>query len=283
MVDPVRTPFTSGIATKRISRSPQHEWQIDGLAAAAANAWLEGTARTAPTLSPTVRLINTIQLLRKDFEVSGTLQAIDEIGIDSRFNKELRDATAELSRDLELATLRATYAQGNATVARSMMGLWQFLVTHTGVGSVATACAGGNTFTEATWNDILQEIYDGSGALPDEALLSSRHKRAVAGFSGNSTFFMDRNDKRLINAIDLYEGDFGIQKLFISDYMYSTAASSSYVVYRNEYMAKPILRDVTKHYADQGDSTGGSVIVEGTLEVRAPKSCGLVYGQLVAL
>lgn len=272
-IDPVRTPFSSGIATKRVRTSPYHEWQTDGLTAVSAdNAWFEGVDRTNPTLSPTVRLTNVIQLMRKDFGVAGTLQAIDEMGIDDRFAYEQMSATKELARDIEAAMLLASKVTGQAGSARKMDGLWNFLVSNS--GSQFTG-ASGVTFSESYWNNALQAAWFNTSEVLDEALLNPRHKRAVAAFSSNLTRYIDADDRRLVNTIDVYQGDFGQIKLFMSDNMKYGATSASYICYASQFMGKAVLRDETIRFAKTGDSEGGAVIAELTLECRAPKAaCG---------
>jgi hypothetical protein len=76
-VSPTETPFSS-MVSKGKAKAKYHEWQTDTLAAAAANAALEGADASALTATPTVRLRNYCQILTKTAKVSGTQEAVDK-------------------------------------------------------------------------------------------------------------------------------------------------------------------------------------------------------------
>ncbi len=73
-IDPTDCPFSTG-ADKTKASAVKHEWQTQALAAAAANAQLEGDDAAADATTVTVRISNTCQISRKVPFVSGTQQA----------------------------------------------------------------------------------------------------------------------------------------------------------------------------------------------------------------
>ena len=76
---PSETPFLSAIP-KTKAKGTLHEWQTDAIAAAAANAQIEGNDATALDLGSTTRLTNQSQILTKNIAVTGTQEAVDSAG-----------------------------------------------------------------------------------------------------------------------------------------------------------------------------------------------------------
>ncbi|HEX9227382.1 MAG TPA: DUF5309 family protein [Arthrobacter sp.] len=88
-ISPTETPFTT-MAARTKATARYHEWQTDSLAAASAvNANIEGDDSTAATATPTVRLGNYTQILKKTIQVSGTMEAVDKAGRDSEVAYQL--------------------------------------------------------------------------------------------------------------------------------------------------------------------------------------------------
>jgi len=76
-ISPTDTPLLSG-AKKGTATNTFFEWQTDVLAAAAANAQLDGDDIAAFTaVTPTVRIGNRTQISRKTFIVSGTEEIVN--------------------------------------------------------------------------------------------------------------------------------------------------------------------------------------------------------------
>ena len=74
-----------------------HEWLTDTLAAAAANAQLEGDEPTYAAYTPTVRLGNYTQIARKTFIISGTQERVKKAGRKSDIG---RQATKQMRRPI---------------------------------------------------------------------------------------------------------------------------------------------------------------------------------------
>ena len=78
-ISPTDCPFYSTIRSEKIN-ARVHDWQEDSLAAAAANAQLEGHTPTMATLSATTLRSNTTQIMSKAFEVTATADSIATYG-----------------------------------------------------------------------------------------------------------------------------------------------------------------------------------------------------------
>ena len=99
-ISPTDTPFQAQIpATKALAVS--HEWQTDSLAAAAANAQLEGDDFAYSTPAATTRLINTCQISYKTTIVSKTQDAVNKAGRAKEMVYQLMKRAKELRRDQE--------------------------------------------------------------------------------------------------------------------------------------------------------------------------------------
>ena len=70
-ISPQTTPFVSNMTKRRSVKNTFFEWQTDSLAAAAANAQIDGDDLSGFTaVTPTARLGNYTQISRKDFVIA---------------------------------------------------------------------------------------------------------------------------------------------------------------------------------------------------------------------
>ncbi len=74
-ISPTDTPFMSNIGKASCDNS-QFDWQTDSLAAAAANATIEGDDTAAQAVAATTRYINYTQIYKKAFTISGTAERV---------------------------------------------------------------------------------------------------------------------------------------------------------------------------------------------------------------
>ena len=102
MISPTETPFVT-MAKKGKATHRTVEWQTDSLAAAAANAQVEGDTPSNTTVTPTVRLFNVAQIASKTFNISGTQRAMDPAGRGDELAYQLVKASKEVKRDFEKA------------------------------------------------------------------------------------------------------------------------------------------------------------------------------------
>ena len=124
-ISPTDTPFMANIG-KGKATATLHEWQTDSLAAAAANAQLEGDDTTFTAAVATTRLGNTCQISRKDIIVSCTQDAVNKAGRRKEMVYQMAKRAKELKRDCEfiLTNNQAPVATGNSTLARQLRPLW---------------------------------------------------------------------------------------------------------------------------------------------------------------
>src|SRR6266702_2595454 len=172
-IDPVDTPFMSGV-DKEKATAVNHEWQTQALAAADnTNAQLEGDDPNTNTTTPTVRLGNLCQISYKVARVSGTQQAVDHAGRDNELTYQEMLKGLELKRDVETSLV---------------------------------------AFTEARLKTVLSSIWT-NGGKPGTIMTGAFNKQVFSTFTGRSTAIEEAKSKKIVASVDAYESDFGKLKV----------------------------------------------------------------------
>jgi len=281
-VSPSETPFLSAIG-KTKAKATNHEWQTDSLGAAGANAKLEGDDATALDLASTTRLGNYTQILTKNLATTGTQEAIDKAGRKSEMAYQLAKAMKQIKMDIEWAMIDGGGAGGignakvstNLTTAREMASIQTYLISNASVGATTGAVATGDgtdTMTAGTARNldetllttVLQSAYT-NGGNPKILFVSPTNKGVVSTFTGGGTHYVDKDNKKLVNSVDVYIGDFHTLKVMPSRQL----ANEIVLAIDPEYVACAELRPVSvKDLSVTGDSMKKQVLSECTLEVR---------------
>lgn len=289
-ISPTDTPFMSTIG-KTKATAVYHEWQTDSLAAAAANAAVEGADASTATLSATTRVGNRTQISQKTVGVTGTLEAVDKAGRKSEKAYQLAKASAEIKRDMEFTLLNNT-VQSNGTAgstARVLGGLQTWLATNGDFGSGGSAGASGTTartngtnrtFDEATLKTVVKEVFE-SGGSPKILMVTPAHKQTVSAFAGIAAQrYMAPSDAptTIIGAADVYLSDFGSMSVVPNRFMLSgNSANEVAFVLDPEYAAVAYLRPFqTKDLAIVGDAERTQLLVEYTLEIKNESAHGII-------
>lgn len=284
-ISPTDTPFYSMLPKKSID-AKHHEWQVDELAAAAANAQLEGDDTTATAAVPTEIFDNYTQILKKSFRVSMTNQAIAKHGRGKdEFNYQAVKNGEELKRDIEFAlTQNSTYNAGAAATARQLRGLEGWIATNNELGASGAApdpTVGTNTaatdgtqraFTEALLRAAQKQAWE-EGGNPSILMVGPYNRGVVDGFTGAASREIDAKSKKAIGTIEVYEGPFGKLKIVANRFQRDRTA----FLLDKEYWALGVLRPMNKvKLAVTGDSQPGHIITELTLISRQEKASAAV-------
>ena len=289
-ISPTDTPFMSTVG-KTKATAVYHEWQTDSLAAAAANAAVEGADASTATLSPTTRVGNRTQISQKTVGVTGTLEAVDKAGRKSEKAYQLAKASSEIKRDMEFTFLSNTVqANGSAgSTARVLGGLQTWLATNGDFGSGGSAGASGTTartngtnrtFDETILKTVIKEVFE-SGGSPKILMVTPAHKQTVSAFAGIAAQrYMAPSDAptTIIGAADVYLSDFGSMSVVPNRFMLSgNSANEVAFVLDPEYAAVAYLRPFqTKDLAIVGDAERTQLLVEYTLEIKNESAHGIV-------
>ena len=289
-ISPTDTPFMSTIG-KTKATAVYHEWQTDSLAAAAANAAVEGADATEATLTATTRVGNRTQISQKTVGITGTLEAVDKAGRKSEKAYQLAKASSEIKRDMEFALLNNTVqSNGSAgSTARVLGGLQTWLATNGDFGTGGSAGATGTTartsgtnrtFEESLLKTVVKEVFE-SGGSPKVLMVTPSHKQTVSAFAGIAAQrYMAPSDAptTIIGAADVYLSDFGSMSVVPNRFMLSgNSANEVAFVLDPEYAAVAYLRPFfTNDLAVTGDSAKTQLLVEYTLEVKNEAAHGVI-------
>jgi Family of unknown function (DUF5309) len=278
-ISPTQTPVLN-MASKSKATNTLHEWQTQDLASAVtSNAQVEGDDLTAKTVTVSVRLTNRTQISAKKVVVSGTQQAMNSAGRKDELAYQLSLASLEIKRDMESSL---TQLDVLATAPRQSRGLRGWVVDNVNRNGGTLASYTGNTgytggtqraFTEAQVKDVLQQIYT-AGGEPDMIMLPPAAKQTFSGFTGNATRFDKSEDAKLYASVDFYVSDFGTLQAVPNRFQ----ATRDVFILQSDKLAVAYLRPFqTIELAKTGDAEQRELLVEWTLECRAPKAHGAVY------
>lgn len=280
-IAPKDTPFIAAIG-KAKATAVLHEWQTDSLAAAAANAQLEGDDITAfQAVVSTVKLGNRCQISYKTAIVSGTQDVVDKAGRQREIIYQLVKRSNELKRDLEFIVCGNQLPQdGTASVARQLRPLCGWYSTNKSRGAggadgtVSTTATDGTqrALTESLVKTVLQSCWT-NGGNPDLLLVGPFNKTVFSGFTGNATRFDQAEDKKLISTIDVYESDFGAHKIVASRF---SRERDCHILDTSLWALAYLRKMQTVDLAKTGDADKGMVLAEFTLEARNQAGSGIV-------
>ena len=278
-ISPTATPVLN-MASKAKASNTLHEWQTQDLASAVSNnAQAEGDNASAKTVTATTRLTNRTQISTKTVIVSGTQQAMNPAGRKDELSYQLSLASLELKRDMEASL---TQLDVLATSPRQSRGLVGWVVDNVNRNGGTLASYANNTgrtkgtarsFTEVQLKDVLQQVFT-AGGEPDVIMMGPAAKQTFSSFTGNSTRIDKGEDAKVYAAVDVYVSDFGELKAVPNRFQ----DANDVFVLQSDKLAVAYLRPFTTvELAKTGDAEQRELIVEWTLEMRAPKSAGAVY------
>ncbi len=284
-ISPEDTPFQSNIRSENVSNT-YFEWQTDELSAAAANAQIDGDDISSfSAVTPTVRVGNYTQILRKDFVLADSLESIDAAGRKSEIAYQLAKVGSELKRDVEFNLLsNQGQAAGSTTTARKTRGLPSWISTNVSKGTGganATAATTARTdgtqraMTEAMLKSVVQSMWN-EGGKPKMVMCGPHVKTVISGFSGiaGQRFNVDgAKPGTIIGAADIYVSDFGNLEIVPNRFQRARDA----FVLDPDLCAVATLRPMKQvKLAKTGDAEKRMVITEVGLKVDQEAGLGLI-------
>ncbi len=277
LISPRETQLMTGLPKSRASNT-LHEWITKDLETVGANAQNEGQDAPADAGTNPNRLQNITQIFAKTAKVSNTELATNRVG-GNRMAEELQEKLASLKNDIEFALVRGSIASGGASTggsnARQLKGIKNWITTNASNYS-------GATLTETLLNDMFESVWN-QGGMVDAVYTSMKGKRRISGFTAGNTKEIAADDKRLVNAVDVYEADAAkTVKLFAHRYVtvagdYGTTATPAFdvIALQEDTWAVAFLEGrepKTIDLAITGDYQAKEVITELTLEARAEEA-----------
>jgi hypothetical protein len=281
------TPFQAAIGAGS-AEATYEEWQLDQLGNAdTTNAQLEGDDSTAAAITPTTRVGNRTQILKKPFTISNTQEVVRKAGRDSEISYQTALAGRRIKMDLEamLSQNQASQPQSGSN-PRKLGGLESWLVSNVsrGTGGASGGFSSGNTTaptdgtqrtsTEALLKSVIRSAWT-AGGRPTLLLMGASQKQNFSGFTGIATQYQEPKNRMatVIGAVDRYVSDFGT----------FTAVASRYMRGREIGVIDPSLWRVLwlrkwkkEELAKTGDARKFHVVGEVTLESRNEAGSGIV-------
>lgn len=245
------------------------------------NLTIEGADASAARFRNRTRKINYTQIFAATVEVSGTMQAVNAVGVNrDELQYQKLNRMRELLRDLENAVINsaapAANPEGSASVRRSMKGIIPQLATH-----VFTPGSGGfpagTALTEAQLNYALRAIWQGASQGPDLIVCNGLQKRAINSFISQSSRFYNPSDRRLSEMVGVYESDFGVCRVVLTRWC---PLDSVILLNSRKVKVLPLAgRSFQFHRLGRvGDALPGQVVGEYTLELKNENSHGHIRG-----
>ncbi len=228
-ISPMDTPFRTAIR-KGTAEAVFEEWQADELAAAAANAQIEGDESAFTTPATTQRLGNRTQISSKTVVISRTADRVRKAGRSSELGYQVGKRGQELLRDIEFElTQKNAIVTGNSTTARKSGGFELWTTSNVSGGasyasvakSASIGTVAGQPTASATQTDGTQRAFDEqdlktvnqacftAGGQPTILMVGPFNKQQVSGFTGNATRTVDAATRKLESAVDIYSHDYG--------------------------------------------------------------------------
>jgi hypothetical protein len=292
-IAPTDTPFVSNVDSGS-SEGTHHEWQKDTLEAPADNAVAEGADAAPSQLNPTVRLGNFCQINEKTFVISGSDLKADNAGRGVELAYQEAKKGLELRKDIDFACVGVNKAKnagagnaGGSPVARETATVMSWIATNTsfdattgvdptGDGSDArTDSSATRAFTEALLESVIDEIYL-AGGNPDTIMANTQQKRIITNsFRGSADEHNgDVMDKKIVNAVDFYESDYGVMAIVPNRHM---RQRDVFVLDTDMWSIDYYRPFKTEELAKTGDNQKKQMIAEWCLTSREEASSGGIY------
>ena len=315
-VDARSTPFTSMAKKGKKPGNVLMGWQMDAYEDPAVTGTVDGTdvdmtsagSFTNPAKNRAL-MQNYAQIFRRVFRISSLANEVQVVaGVKSELANGIAKKLVEIKRDMEMTFLNDADAQvDNGTNAYLTKSMGSFLhASGTGGGGSdvtvpsAFRCTAINTtasgsLTEALVQTLLSTLFTNTGVIRDyDLLLGTSLKRAftnftqsvTAGSAGHTaspikTFAQDAASKSFINAIDVFEGDFGRLRLHPSTFIAESGSAVAFKGYAIPFDQVEIRYGKLPQIKELQDNGGGPArLIEAVaaLVVNNPKGVGYFNG-----
>lgn len=223
---------------------------------------IEGNEATAADLTEPTRRSNICQIITDVFAVTETTIAVNKISPRDSYSREMGLAMRRWKMKAEYAVLRGTIASGSSGVAREMQGL---IAATQAIGTTSVR-ASGTSLGQQEISDIMAESWSKTDEYLVNLLLTTGARKLDFGkmFTTSSPKTIAATDKRLVQALDVIESDFGnlVQVRAHRDMPTGGLLGLNTELQKLAYLRRP------KHQAVgiTGDSRKGFIVGELTLE-----------------
>jgi len=225
------------------------------------HAALEGEDAAGARHRSRVRKENYSQIFTETVTISGSMDAVGLHAVEREFDYQVIQRLRELMRSLEQTVISgfkaAADGQGSASIRRTMGGLLQFV---TG----ATTDAATDPLDEPMLNGALRAVWE-KGGRPTAIVCNGFQKRKISTFIQSSRKY-EPETTALRNLVDVYESDFGVQRVILSRWV---PADKLLLLDLDKIQVMPLQGRsfFVKPLAESGDFRKAQIIGEYTLEI----------------
>lgn len=200
-LSPTETPLFTGLQKSKAYQTV-HEWNnITTGRSSSVSAAVEGGDVAFSKLSTPTRSRNYVQEITEAYKVSTKTQDSTLAGMPDPFAFYRARAMKIWKMKAEYALIWGTGNSGISGTAWEMTGLKKAISTN------FYSAPSGATLSEKVFNDVLQLAYADVVDDTFECYTSIGLKRNISAFTAGSTKYTDNTDRRLVNAVDVYESD----------------------------------------------------------------------------
>lgn len=265
IISPSDAPILNRIGLAGKATQVVHHWEEDELPKPIDNAHVEGETFNVENPGETTIKDNVCQIFHKGFGVTDTNLAVKRYNMSNKLAYEMQKAMKVLALDQERAIIRSNKkVLGNNATARRMAGLPYYISSNVFKNN-GTA----RPLTYELLNDALEQVYE-CGGDPDVIVASPRNKRVLSLLLPLSTERSQKAEsKKMVATIDVFEGDFGTQRVITDRWLPNTDV----YVLSTQYLGMVPLRPFgKKELPKTKDATEQVIVGEVTMEVRAEKA-----------
>lgn len=267
-VSPDANYLTTILGTVSVSQT-LHEWTEYYTSRPTDNSGktVEGDDNSFSDLTQLARKNNICQIVKEVFAVSETQVTVDKVSPKDAYAREMGWAMRRWKNKAEYAVLRGTKASGSSGVAREMNGI----LAEVQANGLYTARNSGTSLSENEFRDIMSDSWNKTDEyLVDLLLTTGKRKQDFGRFFTTSTpKTIAADDKRLVQALDVIESDFGT---LVEIRAHKDMESGSILAMRKDLVKVGYLRK-PKHVPNgvTGDSQKGHIVGELTTQVGSPR------------
>ena len=298
ILEPEATPLLS-LAKKEKATGTFHEVQVDELDNPGTFDGVnegEDVSSFDNGAANRTRLGNYLQKYRRAYMVSDIQQLVSTAAVSSEFAYAEGKAVRSVKLDLEssICSSQDRQAEAGSGTPYKTRGLLKWL----GVGgqpsdvpsfaqNVANDTTG--TQTEATFNSVLQELYEANGMPGGQLTLIagptlkreiSNFSRAVASVQNTYNVTQSAESKKITLTVNQYEGDFGVVNCVPSVWVNRTSGSATVdgdagLLVDPDYVGIFTLKaESSTELEDQGGGRRGYVDILAGLSCHSPRAHG---------
>lgn len=229
---------------------------------------LEGDDADYGALTDIAAPYNYTSIFQKAVQVSGTLQAISQHGVDDEYMYQANKAVPHLLRLVERAAFHGVRAVGSASAPRSMGGLGTFISANTVDVSGA--------ITKAAVDLLMEEIIM-DGGYPDLLVMNPRIANDLRGLLDNSSFVrVSQDENKLgVDAIERVMTQYGELELVMDRWC---PTDTAYILQSDKIGFFTLRPFETYELARTGDSLKGEVVGEFSMLLANEAAHGMLTG-----